>query len=875
MVRFLFAVAACLGCAWIAPWDLTSGKQPVKQPPPRLDAYGDPLPSQALVRLGTARLRHAPYLYALVFAPDGKTLASGGGDDTIRLWDSATGKEIRRFVGHKREICDLAFSPDSQQLASASWDRTVRIWDLQSGEELRRFDELDASVVAYSPDGKIIATGASKKIVFWDAVAGTKLRTFTELGKDGKDLKTLAFAPDGNAIAIGSEDGIHFLDLVTGKRSLSLTDVATVSVFFGPSGKTLISGHHHKLNSRSSSAGAYEGAVRLWDVDSAKETLNWKWPAGSMPHLALSPDGKQLAAATEDYTIQIWETSTGKTLRRLEKCRDWPFCLAFSPHGKVLAVGGGGPVIHFWDLTTGKELYNAPHLGVPSFVLSPPSRLLATTDGGREVFLWELPTGKPLQVLAAPQGIAFCIGFTPDSQRLLWGSQVYKTKNEDHLTAIHVWSAVKGRQILTWQSPEYMDRVSLSPDGRWLASTGSAIRLWNVETGKEQLAFKGLGSNFSIAFSPDSKILAAAVDTVLRWWDVVSGKEVDSLEMNLDPVNAVNHRGRLSFASASSVLACDLRSAHLFDLPRKDKTFTVNYRKSEFLRDISLFPNGRTLVTSNEMELRFSDMPSNKVVRQLNLMDLPGNRHRFSPDGRSLLVYGKGVCLLEAATGKERHRVDGLAGDVESAHISADGKYLITANSDTTVLLWDLMQSDANNQSGHADSGTPDLLKLWADLKANDAAQAYRAIKLMYAAGGAALAFIKERIPPIVPADSAKIAKLLTDLDNPSFKVRDSATKELEQLGVLAKSALNLALNAKPTLETRRRIESVLQKLPDWMQSSDQLRMLRALECVELIGTPEAREYLRGLSEGAPGVRLTMEAQEALARLNHLAFPNQ
>src|SRR5262249_21151782 len=107
-----------------------------EQQPPRTDAHGDPLPAGALARIGTVRLRHGGGIHSLCFSPDGKTLASASYDNTIRLWDPKTGKEIRRFVGHHHWIFSVAFSPDGKTLASGSNDLTARLWDVRTGKEI-------------------------------------------------------------------------------------------------------------------------------------------------------------------------------------------------------------------------------------------------------------------------------------------------------------------------------------------------------------------------------------------------------------------------------------------------------------------------------------------------------------------------------------------------------------------------------------------------------------------------------------------------------------------------------------------------------------------------------------------------------------------
>jgi len=246
----------------------------------------------------------------------------------------------------------------------------------------------------------------------------------------------------------------------------------------------------------------------------------------------------------------------------------------------------------------------------------------------------------------------------------------------------------------------------------------------------------------------------------------------------------------------------------------------------------------------------------------------------FAPDGRCLAAsydasynpdYANKVKVWEVASGRERthfHRAhDGF---VMALAYSPDGTVLLTGGTDRTALLWDLFGLRTSDQK-KADFTRADADSLWAALADTDAGKAFGAMKVLRANGTPAVRLLKERLHPVAATDSAKIARLIADLDRDDFAARDSATKQLSELGDLAELALRAALNDKPSAEKRRRVENLLTRL-DPSVSPELLRGVRAVEVLESLDTPEARQVLQALAQGAAETRLTREAKAARER---------
>jgi hypothetical protein len=246
----------------------------------------------------------------------------------------------------------------------------------------------------------------------------------------------------------------------------------------------------------------------------------------------------------------------------------------------------------------------------------------------------------------------------------------------------------------------------------------------------------------------------------------------------------------------------------------------------------------------------------------------------LSPGGELLATNDRTVVVLrEAATGRELGRLRGHNGWVGCGSFAAGGRVLVTGSDDTTALVWDVSAflPRARPPALAVGPGRPlggdEAERLWAELASEDASAAYRAIVALASAGDAAVRKLGDRLRPVVGVDAARLSRLVADLDDERFAVRQQATRELETLGELAEGALRQAIEKPASVETRRRAEQILERLAKAPLPAETLRGLRAIEALERIGTDKAREMLRRLAGGAPEARLTREAKAALDRL--------
>ncbi|BAY27998.1 WD-40 repeat-containing protein [Calothrix sp. NIES-2100] len=278
---------------------------------------------------------------SVTFSPDSKTLVSGSGDKTIKIWNLATGQEIRTLNGHSYSVRSVAISPDGKTLASSSWDKTIKIWSLATGQEIRTLNGHSHWVksVAFSPDGKTLASGSDDKTIkIWNLATGQEIRT---LNGHSSWVYSIAFSPDGKILASGSWDKtIKIWNLATGQeiRTLNRHSDWVHSVAFSPDGKTLASGSDDKT-------------IKIWNLATGQEIRTLKGHSNLVNSVAFSPDGKTLASGSDDKTIKIWNLATGQEIRTLNGHSDTVNSVAFSPDGKTLASGSNDATIKIWRLS--------------------------------------------------------------------------------------------------------------------------------------------------------------------------------------------------------------------------------------------------------------------------------------------------------------------------------------------------------------------------------------------------------------------------------------------------------------------------------------------------------------------------------------------
>jgi RNA polymerase sigma factor (sigma-70 family) len=793
-------------------------------PEARVDGDDEPLPHGAVLRLGALRLRHGPVLSSVAFTPDGKLLFSGGwnfsagGDHVIRGWspatgqqlrevrapgpgvsaiaissngkllagagmngeivllDAATGRELRRLGGH----LGVAFSPKGDRLVSGGHG-AAHIWDIATGKALHTLAvEVDALAVAYSPDGRHVATGSTGTVI-WDADTGKRVH---QVQGEGNHVNAVAFSPDGRALLSAVINGpVAVWDVATGKPLPGLPGNPrnVHSLAFSPDGKLLATGGGDL---------AHQGGVHLWDWPARKE----HWSVTAHPSLiltlAFSPDGRVLASGSAESAIRLWDTATGKSVGpKTAGHQERVTSVAFSTDGGAIITGSWDGTIRVWDAATGKEratLAAGAGAAVRSFTQAPDGKLLAVVRSDGSVRLFELPTGKEVRSLP---GLA--VAFSPDGRLIAAGGS--------DASFIGLYERDSGRLV------------------RDLRGHKTAVAALAFTEGGKALVSRGTAS-IGLVIPGDP---ALSETELVRAWDVATGKQLQSLPEGPTLVNSLT-----SSSDGRTVVT----------IGGEGKTVVL----------VEAATGGRRAELSGHTHMLF--------------------RAKLSPDGRTAVSAGveSAIRVWDLPSGKEISRLEGHRAAVWDLAFSPDGRRLASAGQDTTVLVWDVARY-TRRQRAPVRLSADELRSAWEDL-GGDAGKAYRAIGAL-AAAEQAVPFLAERVRPAAAPDARRVAKLLADLDDDRYEVRERASRELEKLGRLVAPGLRKALAGRPSPEARRRLTDVLGKVAPATPTPEEVRAIRVVEALEQAGTAAARRLLTDLAGGAAEARLTCEAKAALQRL--------
>ncbi|MFO0824162.1 MAG: WD40 repeat domain-containing protein [Gemmataceae bacterium] len=762
------------------------------------------LPEGAIARLGDSRLRHAGKPLCVTFSPDSKHVLSGGEDGMLRVWDVASGETVNSLHSPDGTVRQARFTQGGNKLAVQFSGNRVHFVNPDTLKETSQFETEYGTDFSVSADGRMIA----------HSIANGMLR-ITEIEKNLEKLEVPAgspflFHPNNKHFAVADAKGVITLYLLAGgKPVLTLDNGDSVnSLVFSPDGKRIACGGGN--------------SVKVWDITDGKT-------AKSLDEIKdASRVGEWLDnnrfGLSDGESAGVYDLNTRKWASRVRGISgNW----AISPDGtKIVSTGSNGLRIRIWDLKSGTQL----HADNDTF---PEAALFAPAADGKNVFIL---AGENAFLWPIDKNAATVTGQLP-------GKVLVAAVAKDRLAvatpeAVHVYDDFDPLKPLPSKPSRTITELSaacraiaVSPDGKSIAYSGEAnrIQIANATTGKLIRTLPVVTAGIALEFSPDSEKLAIiGRDGFLRLTPATEAGGPDFWKVRVQR----GQRGSVAFSPDGKLIAAS----------------------SSGLIKVANASDGRDVFS-------VGGLFDNGLFQQLT----------FSRDGRLLLAASEGmtggVRAWELATHSLAYRFTTGFGTVYRFGLFPDGTRFVSAGAEETITAWDL-----TGRNGKDAPKAEELQTAWDRLDTPDAAIGYPAAVVLSAGQARSVKPITVGIQDTMETRK-RITKWIADLASEKAEDRGTAGKELLASGARGLSALQAAAKSGAP-EVMKRAAEILGKLKEKVQvadngiAGDNLRLLRAAQVLEDIGTQEVLPLLRQIEEfGGP------EGEAATAALRRLEKP--
>ncbi len=825
--------------------------------PPKVDRHGMPLPPGAIARLGDARLRHASPVTHLAFSADGARLLCLCEDQSVHVWDAKTGLPVAQLpVGSAQSA---ALPPDGKSLVVIDPNGHFKHFDLSDVRKPTRDDRIEGytgGLAMLAPDGGSFAYlhGARDeehfhiiRVADWKVTAeiASPRPGLTREAKFSGDGKRIAFV-DGESERLESESAIRVHEAVGGKLVMAYAskEWAYARVSLDTTGRRVAASRSEVENgfSRRRRARAY---VDVWDVASNKllyssgsDTIS-----GMMPFTLLASDGKRVVYCGWNAT-RVSDVDSGKELRKYEIAHTYRVMATWSTDGKTLAVVESGCGVRLFDSGSGRDQTPAepalPPEGTCCIHLD--GRFVAWASGGKSRE-WDFTSGRDRGLVPTPVLDDYHRVLAHDNRRLVTRSS--------------------GSPPVLWdRQTNRRTAVVVPADARMFYNVGGQL----VADGKHYL----------LQTDQPPGVLVYEADT---------GRFVRRVELPRGIYTAIHlpAGGRVAVIQPSQRNDGFVPELPVWDLDapaKKRYTLPVRLHTGDraYLMALTVTPDGRGLCLTLAEEQLPDNPDPRRVVRVFDLatgqprasfrLTTHDEHAKLTPDGRTAIITrfdSRGdVAVWDVLSGERRRAItdstrDGLTDQLLT---TPDSRYLVVTSSTRLGHVWDLHTPIVDPNSIFTNRSAA-----WDALALREADKPHAAIAWLAARPAESMPFLAERVKAPEKPTAQQVAEWINQLNADAFRDREAAEAKLRGAVRDFAKTLEDAATTTTSPEVRTRLRKLLAAKDRWLPSPEERRMLRAIEVLERIGTPVARDVLKKLAAGPAEAWVTTDATAALERL--------
>jgi WD40 repeat protein len=582
------------------------------------------------------------------------------------------------FAETMASIISVAFSPDGKLMATGDSNGEIQIWQMPG---LSRIYTCRGQVgwlwhVVFSPDSQILAScGQASTVQLWNATTGE----FLKILQHSSMVFFATFSPNGKILACCVENAlIKLWDVATGEKLkiLSGHENCVWTVAFSPDGKTIASGGEDKT-------------IKLWDIDTGECLQTWQGHMGWVKSVRFSPDGTILISGSFDRTVRIWDVASGSCLKILQAHSEPVVFVDISPDGETIASASYDSTIRLWEVSSGQcfRIIQGHTSRIWSVAFSPDGNTIASGGDDRAAKLWDIATGECSKTIQGYSNVVYRIAFESERQLLASGHEDQTVKLWDIHTGQH--RSLRGHKNRVFD-------VAFHPSAPILASASGdrTVKLWDWHTGDCLHTFAGHESwVVGVAFSPDGQILAScSYDRTIVLWQVKTGECLQVLQGHANYVLSITFSPDGQFLVSGGYG----QSVKLWEVSTGNCLDTWEEQVSR-IWSVAFSPDGQTLASgSNDRTIKLwsiSDRESpHKSLRTLEGHDGEVLSTSFSKQGDLLLSTSmdKTIKLWDLASGRCIRTLHGHENWVWSGILSYDGGTIASSSLDETIKIWDV-----------------------------------------------------------------------------------------------------------------------------------------------------------------------------------------